>query len=962
MVSRPANVLPRISSVCFPAVLAAGPVAVQHRRIHHAVIPKGKGGRSSSSGVAATVFGATGFLGRYVVNRLGRIGSQVVVPHRCDPYDLMYLRPMGDLGQIIFMEWDARNKESIKRAIAHSNVVINLVGREWETSNYKFEDVFVTIPQQIAKASREAGVPKFIHMSHLNADIRSPSKYLRNKAVGEQAVRDEFPDAIIMKPSEFFGREDRFFNHFANMRWFGKAVPLIAMGKKTVKQPCHVVDVAKAIVNAIHDPDANGKTYALVGPNRYLLHDLVEYVYAVACRPFVAYPMPRPFYHLFARFFEINPFEPWTTRDKVDRFHTTDLKYPALPGFEDLGITPSSVEQKAIEVLRRHRRFRFLEAELEEIKPAKTENPSDRVQRAADDNILKKLEGIEQRVNALVKTLELSPKRQQSEAEEQPEEPEKPKEPEEPKEPKKPKPKKRLVRRKLFPNSSLFSKWGDHLTEEEQEEANKLFVHYGYNVFLSDRLPLNRSLPDTRDSKCAAKVYPKQLPSISVVLIYLDEALSIIKRAIRSIIDRTPAHLLKEIILVDDHSTNEDLKEKLDEYIRSIHQEKPGLIKKVRHKERLGLTQARISGWAAAVADVVAILDAHIEVHKQWAEPLLARIKNDRTVVVSPVFDRVNFDTLEVIQYVAAAHAFDWQLWCMYEHFRPEWYTLNDPSEPGKSPSVMGILVADRVFLGEIGVLDGGMHIYGGENVELGIRVWTCGGSIEVVPCSKIAHIERAHKPYALDLSVPLRRNALRVAEVWMDEYKSNVLISWNLPLKDHGIDVGDVTERKKLREKLNCKPFKWYMDNVYPDLDTWEDLVAYGAMRNDLSDQHCIDQGPVPGSIPILYQCHFYGPQNCYYRLSGEIYIGGIKSHKYNNNRCLVDPGEGHVPGLHDCKLAKEKGFHMYWDFKQGQAVRNRDTDRCLEIARGRDSYFQLIIQTCSGQHWRIQHIIKAF
>ncbi|XP_072519679.1 NADH dehydrogenase [ubiquinone] 1 alpha subcomplex subunit 9, mitochondrial [Salminus brasiliensis] len=374
LVSRPVNVLSRISNACSPVVLAAGPVAIQHRQIHHAVIPKGKGGRSSSSGIAATVFGATGFLGRYVVNRLGRIGSQIVIPHRCDQYDLMYLRPMGDLGQIIFMEWDARNMDSIKRAIAHSNVVINLVGKEWETSNYKYDDVFVTIPQQIAKASREAGITKLIHMSHLNADIRSPSKYLRNKAVGELAVRDEFPDAIIMKPSEIFGREDRFFNHFANMRWFGKAVPLIAKGQQTVKQPCYVVDVAKAIVSAIKDPDSNGKTYALVGPNRYLLHDLVEYVYAVAFRPFVAYPMPRPLYHLVARFFEMSPFGPWTTCDKVDRFHTTDMKYPGLPGFEDLGITPSSVEQRAIEILRRHRRYRFLEAELSETRPAKTVN------------------------------------------------------------------------------------------------------------------------------------------------------------------------------------------------------------------------------------------------------------------------------------------------------------------------------------------------------------------------------------------------------------------------------------------------------------------------------------------------------------------------------------------------------------------------------------------------------------
>ncbi|XP_077453259.1 NADH dehydrogenase [ubiquinone] 1 alpha subcomplex subunit 9, mitochondrial isoform X1 [Stigmatopora argus] len=376
LVSRPVSVLPRLSkSGCTPAAVSASCVSSnQQRKLHHAVIPKGKGGRSSSSGIAATVFGATGFLGRYVVSRLGRIGSQVIIPHRCDQYDTMYFKPMGDLGQIIFLDWDAKNKDSIKRALEHSNVVINLVGKEWETKNYRFEDVFVSIPQQIAKATREAGVTKFVHMSHLNADIRSSSKYLRNKAVGETAVRDEFPDAIIMKPSEMFGREDRFFNYYANMRWFGNAIPLIGLGKKTVKQPVHVADVAKAIVNAIRDPDANGKTYALVGPNRYLLHDLVEYIYAITHRRFFPYPLPRPLFHLVAQMFAMNPFEPWTTPDKVERFHLTDMKYPGLPSLEDLGITPSTVEQRAIEILRRHRRYRFLEADLDATKPAKTVN------------------------------------------------------------------------------------------------------------------------------------------------------------------------------------------------------------------------------------------------------------------------------------------------------------------------------------------------------------------------------------------------------------------------------------------------------------------------------------------------------------------------------------------------------------------------------------------------------------
>ncbi|XP_012995609.2 probable polypeptide N-acetylgalactosaminyltransferase 8 isoform X1 [Esox lucius] len=521
--------------------------------------------------------------------------------------------------------------------------------------------------------------------------------------------------------------------------------------------------------------------------------------------------------------------------------------------------------------------------------------------------------------------------------------------------------KERKVVKKLYPNSALFRNWGDELSEEEQKEAEGLFQTYGYNVFLSDRLPLNREIPDTRPPKCSKHQYPHNLPSISVVLIYLDEALSIIKRAIRSIIDKTPQRLLKDIILVDDHSSNEDLKEKLDDYINLIHEERPGLVKKVRHSEQLGLTQARLSGWREAVGDVVAILDAHIEVHVEWAEPLLARIKEDRTLVLTPVFDNVRYDDLTVMNYSPAADAFDWALWCMYESFRPEWYALKDDSQPGKSPSVMGILVVDRLFFGEIGALDGGMKIYGGENVELGIRVWLCGGSIEVIPCSKIAHVERAHKPYLPDLSITVKRNALRVAEVWMDEYKHNVNIAWNLPLKDHGIDIGDVSERKKLRERLNCKPFQWYLDNVYPLLDPLGDLVGYGALVNDLKTDLCIDQGPVPGNTPILYGCHYFTPQHCFYRTNGEIYIGGIKSHKYNSNRCLVDTNS-ETPGLYECKVAKQKGFHMLWDFQQGKAIQNRHTKRCLEIAQGEDTYYKLIIQECTGQHWKIQNLIKDF
>ncbi|CDQ65031.1 unnamed protein product [Oncorhynchus mykiss] len=98
-----------------------------------------------------------------------------------------------------------------------------------------------------------------------------------------------------------------------------------------------------------------------------------------------------------------------------------------------------------------------------------------------------------------------------------------------------------------------------------------------------------------------------------------------------------------------------------------------------------------------------------------------------------------------------------------------------------------------------------------------------------------------------------------------------------------------------------------------------FEKLVVSSEMTlvNDQKTDLCIDQGPVPGNTPILYGCHYFGPQSCYYRASGEIYIGGIKSHKYNSNRCLVDTGT-RTPGLYECKVAQQKRFHMLWEFQQ--------------------------------------------
>ncbi|XP_017738806.1 PREDICTED: probable polypeptide N-acetylgalactosaminyltransferase 8 [Rhinopithecus bieti] len=519
--------------------------------------------------------------------------------------------------------------------------------------------------------------------------------------------------------------------------------------------------------------------------------------------------------------------------------------------------------------------------------------------------------------------------------------------------------KKHKTQMKLFPHSQLFRQWGEDLSEAQQKKAQDLFRKFGYNAYLSNQLPLNRTIPDTRDYRCLQKTYPSQLPSLGVILIFMNEALSIIQRAITSIINRTPSRLLKEIILVDDFSSNGELKVHLDEKIKLYNQKYPGLLKIIRHPERKGLAQARNTGWEAATADVVAILDAHIEVNVGWAEPILARIQEDRTVIVSPVFDNIRFDTFKLDKYQLAVDGFNWELWCRYDALPQAWIDLHDVTAPVKSPSIMGILAADRHFLGEIGSLDGGMLIYGGENVELSLRVWQCGGKIEILPCSRIAHLERHHKPYALDLTPALKRNALRVAEIWMDEHKHMVYLAWNIPLQDSGIDFGDISSRVALREKLKCKTFDWYLKNVYPLLKPIHTIVGYGRMKNLLDDNVCLDQGPVPGNTPIMHYCHGFSSQNVYYHLTGELYVGQLIAEASARDRCLTDPGKAEKPILERCSEAARNGLHIYWDFKPGGAVINRDTKRCLEMKKDLLGNHVLVLQTCTTQAWEIQHAV---
>jgi len=251
---------------------------IQQKRGFRSLSPaKVGGGRSSVSGIIATVFGATGYVGRYVVNNLGRTGSQVIIPFRGDEHDYRHLKVMGDIGTIVPFRFDIRDVESVKTAISRSNVVINLIGNTYETRYYSHEDINVKVPKMLAYLCAEAGVERFIHFSCLGADVNSKFKFQKTKAEGEKAVLEVFPNATIFKPAPIFGHFDYFLNTIAVAA--KKAfVPILNEGKSRI-QPIYALDVANAVMNAIMNDTTMGKTYCLGGKKVFSMMEIVDMVY-----------------------------------------------------------------------------------------------------------------------------------------------------------------------------------------------------------------------------------------------------------------------------------------------------------------------------------------------------------------------------------------------------------------------------------------------------------------------------------------------------------------------------------------------------------------------------------------------------------------------------------------------------------------------------------------------------------
>ncbi|CAL1296512.1 unnamed protein product [Larinioides sclopetarius] len=466
-----------------------------------------------------------------------------------------------------------------------------------------------------------------------------------------------------------------------------------------------------------------------------------------------------------------------------------------------------------------------------------------------------------------------------------------------------------------------------------------------FNQAASDKIPSNRDIPDTRHDECSSKTWSKDLPSTSVIITFHNEARSALLRTIVSVLNRSPEHLIKEIILVDDFSDDPSDASELANIQKVVV---------LRNNKREGLVRSRVRGADAAKGKILTFLDSHCECNVNWLEPLLERIVEDPTRVVCPVIDVINMDDFKYFGASADLRGgFEWNLVFKWEFLsiQERQQRASDPTRAIKTPMIAGGLFSiDKEYFQKMGKYDEKMDIWGGENLEISFRIWQCGGSLEIIPCSRVGHVFRKQHPYSFPggSGNVFARNTKRAAEVWMDEHKNYyyaaVPVAKNVP-------VGDIQDRLLLRQKLECKPFKWFLENVYPELKVPNQVDSpHGSISQGML---CVDTlGHLTGETVGLYTCHGGG---------GNQEWTFTKDHQIQHDHmCLTlpKPKAGLSVTLRTCKGHNNQKWLL---ISNNQTIKHLMYNLCLDSR----SYPTkgLIVSNCDNvrsQHWVFSGIIN--
>lgn len=326
-------------------------------------------------------------------------------------------------------------------------------------------------------------------------------------------------------------------------------------------------------------------------------------------------------------------------------------------------------------------------------------------------------------------------------------------------------------------------------------------------------LPAFPAPPEIRHRQCVSTVYEtSKLPTTTMVIPYLQEQWYQIEKTIAAVLAYTPLELLDEILFIDDGNPVEW---QFHENLTSLHPK----VRVHRNEERQGLIKAKVTGAALTSSPVIVFMEPHCIVGRHWLEPLLVQLmtNGNHSTIVMPTLDIIpekDFNDYRTANYHIGG--FDWSLtfnWMTLIKDRNKTHRMPEPyPTPALSGGVFGIW---RDFWEYQGTYDTQMTEWGGEHIEMSLRTWRCGGRIEIVPCSHIGHVFRTKNPYPVHIKEVVK-NLKRAAVVWLDEYIDKFYAE-NPAARQ--LEVGDVSERLAIKERLQCKSMDWYIKNVYPEL-----------------------------------------------------------------------------------------------------------------------------------------------
>ena len=296
------------------------------------------------------VFGGTGFLGRRVVRHLRKRGFSVRIATR-HPDRGAGLFALDD-PQLQSVEADINDGQSVARALAGAYGVVNAVSLYVEHGTETFHSLHVECAQRLATQARQAGVERLVHVSGIGADVASPSLYVRKRGEGELAVRAAFADALLIRPAVMFGPDDSFLTTIITLLERLPIYPMFGRGL-TRLQPAYVEDVAEAITRALQRTEKHPITFECGGPRVYSYEELLKAVAHEASLKPKLIPIPFAAWHVLAWFAEMLS-NPPITRNQVELMQIDNVASPEMPGFEELGITPLSIEEILPEMLWDH--------------------------------------------------------------------------------------------------------------------------------------------------------------------------------------------------------------------------------------------------------------------------------------------------------------------------------------------------------------------------------------------------------------------------------------------------------------------------------------------------------------------------------------------------------------------------------------------------------------------------------